>query len=102
MLITEQAKQALKYAIQINKDESWHIFRLISNNASNFDLIQAEKELPGDDVVELDGMKVLAIEDKIKQSPLNLFIDFAETENGAEIFISYDDTTIQNNELNSK
>lgn len=102
MLITEQAKQALKYAIQINKDESWHIFRLISDNESNFDLIQVEKELPGDDIVELDGIKILAIEDKIKQSLLNLFIDFAETENGAELFITYDDTNIPNDESNSK
>lgn len=102
MLITEQAKQALKYAIQINKDETWHIFRLISDNESNFDLIQAEKESPGDDVVELDGIKILAIEDKIQHSPLNLFIDFVETESGAELFITYDDTSIKHTELDSK
>lgn len=99
MIITEQAKQALRYAIQINKDESWHIFRLVSDSNSNFDLIRAEKELPEDDIVELDGVKILAIEDTINQSPLNLYIDFVENEDGAELFITYNDTILQNGNL---
>ncbi|MCX6013668.1 MAG: hypothetical protein NTV30_09785 [Chloroflexi bacterium] len=99
MIITEQAKQALRYAIQINKDESWHIFRLVSDSNSNFDLIRAEKELPEDDIVELDGVKILAIEDTINQSPLNLYIDFVANEDGAELFITYNDTILQNGNL---
>ncbi|MCX6012157.1 MAG: hypothetical protein NTV30_01835 [Chloroflexi bacterium] len=89
LLVTDEAKQALKYVLTNNEDKSFSVFRLVSNGPTNYTLEGATEELPGDEIIETDGMKLLLIDKEFAASLQEVVIDFVNTPEGARLIIDF-------------
>lgn len=87
--VTDEAKQALKYVLTNNEDKSFSFFRLVSNGPTSFTLVGENEVLPGDEIVEADGIKLLLIDKEFAASLQEVIIDFVNTPDGARLIIDF-------------
>ncbi len=84
--VTEGAKQELKRILLTNTDMSQARLRLVNREDGELGL-GVDIEMPGDKLVEHDGIPVLVVEEKLAENLVGVTIDVDETPEGAELVI---------------
>ena len=86
--ITEKAMEVMKTALEAKKDDSWSFFRLEGDTPEDCQFIAGKEETQHDHVIQYKGKKLLMVEKNLAQALSNAVIDFRETDNGPELYIT--------------
>jgi len=84
--VTENARQELKKILLDNVDMPQARLRLVNREEGELGL-GIDIEMPGDELVEYDGMPVLVVEKELADNLNDVTIDVDETPEGAELVI---------------
>jgi Fe-S cluster assembly iron-binding protein IscA len=84
--VTESARQELKKILLDNVDMPQARLRLVNREEGELGL-GIDIEMPGDELVEYDGMAVLVVEKELANNLDGVTIDVDETPEGSELVI---------------
>lgn len=84
--VTERAKRELKRLLSQKVDWSYARLRLMDRGEGILGL-GIDIDLPGDHVVEYQGMKVLVIEPALAKKVKGITLDIDDTQDGLELII---------------
>ena len=85
--VTENARLQLKNILSARVDNWYAGLRLISSNPGHFGL-GIDIEVPGDQVVEHEGSKVLLVEQGLAASLEGVTLDVEDTSEGPQLVLS--------------
>ena len=84
--VTERARKELKRILTSTVDNSYARLRLVARGQGNLGL-GIDIELPGDEVLEHEGSRLLLVEHGLATSLEGVAIDVDETEEGIQLVI---------------
>ena len=87
--VTERAKDELKRLLTDNADNAQACLRLIDRGEGKLGL-GVDIEMPGDYVVEHEGLKVLLVNEQLAESLSGITIDVEDTNEGTELVLNGD------------
>ena len=86
LAVTDDAKQRLKEQLETHTEDPEVGARLVVQTNGKYDLL-ADKETPGDQVVEYDGLKVLLVGKETASHVDGRTIDLQDTVHGQKLVI---------------
>ena len=87
LTVTENAKRELKKILSANVDTPQAVLRLTASEPDEFGL-GIDIEMPGDQVVEYEGSKVLVVEQGLATCPKGVTLDVEDTGDGPQLVIA--------------